>query len=253
VTNRPSDPLDLLREIPAPEPDPARMQATIAAARARFADPAAAPAPRRRGWWIWIWLAPAAAGLAALAAMAVLIPQSDAPQMAENTPSADGRGLAREPVEAPERLAEAPPIRDGASEPAAPPGRILGAARPPQAASPADDALPALVQRHDFDGFQVITREGGDSVTLFFQRDGAEQAFDRRSLDPGMGFELLDAFLLAPPDGPELLLLQSRLGAAVNWDVFTVRPDGIRLSADLSRRVHGASDRAAVASRLAAE
>ncbi|MEF9605115.1 hypothetical protein O4J55_23450, partial [Paracoccus sp. PXZ] len=63
---------------------------------------------------------------------------------------------------------------------------------------------------------------------------------------------LLDAFLLAPPGRPELLLLQSLLGDATNWDVFTVRPDGIRLSAELSRQVHDAPDRAAVAGRLAA-
>ncbi|WP_149766764.1 hypothetical protein [Paracoccus thiocyanatus] len=234
-----------------PEPDPARMQATITAARARFADPAPAPppAPRRLGWRIW--LAPAAGALAALAVVALLMPQPDAPQLADGAPSAEGRGLAREPVTAPDRLAEPPPVRDGASEPGAPPGRVMGA-RPPQAMPPPDDALPAIAQRHDFDGFQVAVRAGGDSVTLSFLRDGAELAFDRRSLDPGVGFALLDAFLLAPPDEPELLLVQSRVGTAVNWDVFTVRPDGIRLSAELSRRVHDAPDRAAVAGRLAA-
>lgn len=251
MTSRLSDPLDLLRRIPTPEPDPARMQATIAAAQARFADPPPAPppAPRRLGWRLW--LAPAAGALAALAAVALLMPQPDAPQLADGAPSAEGRGLAREAVEAPDRLAEAPPVRDGASDPAAPPGRVLGA-RPPQPASPADHGPLAVAQRHDFEGFQLIVREGGDGVTLSFQRDGAEQAFDRRSLDPGVEFALLDAFLLAPPDGPELLLLQSRLGDATNWDVFTVRPDGIRLSAELSRRVHDAPDRAAVAGRLAA-
>lgn len=114
------------------------------------------------------------------------------------------------------------------------------------------DGLPARLQRHDFDGFQIVTHETAGGLALSFRRDGFEQEFDRRSLDPGVEFELLDGFLLAPPDGPELLALQSRVGAAVNWDVFTVEPDGLRLSAGLSRRIHDAPDRAAVAARLGA-
>ena len=232
MTSRASDPLDLLRQLPTPEPDPARMQATIAAARARFTDGGASrpvSGPRRDGWRVWV--AAAAVSLGAVAAVAVLIPSSDAPQLAGGDPAASSG-----------RLTEAPP--------AEPPGTLMGA-RPPQALPPADAELLAMA-RHDFDGFQIIERDTADGVALSFLRGGTETAFDRRSLDPGIGFELLDAFLLAPTDAPELLLLQSRTGDATNWDVFTLEPGGLRLSGELSRRVHDAPDRAAAAQRLSA-
>lgn len=240
MSSRLSDPLDLLRRIPTPEPDAERMQATIAAARARFADPA--PARRRLGWRLW--LAPAAAALATVATVAVLLPQPDAPQLAESAPAQAQRSLAREP-------AAAPLVPDSTPNAAASAGRVLGI-RPPQSLSEPAAAWPADVQRHDFDGFQIVTRKTAGGLALSFLREGGEQEFDRRSLDPGVGLKLLDGFLLLPPDGPELLALQSRIGTAVNWDVFTVEPDGLRLSGGLSRRVHDAPDRAAVAARLGA-
>lgn len=249
MTSRASDPLDLIKQLPTPEPDPARMQATIAAARARFADGGASrpvSAPRRRSWGTW--LAAGAAALAAVAVMAMLMPPSDGPQLAGRDPAATGeaRDLAREPAEPPGRLAEAPPAQT-----AEPPGTIMGA-RPPQVLPPADAEPLPMARHHDFDGFQIIERDTAGGVVLSFLRNGTETAFDRRSLDPGIGFELLDAFLLAPAGAPELLLLQSRIGDATNWDVFTVGPDGIRLSGELSRRVHAAPDRAAAARRLSA-
>lgn len=236
MTSRPHDPLDLLKQLPTPEPDAARMQATIAAARARFTDGRAsrpAPAPRRPRWWTWA--AAGATAVAALATVAVLMPQSKAPQMAGSDRAA-----------APGRLAEAPP-----APVAEPPGRVMGA-RPPQALSQADAELLPLAQHHDFDGFQIIERDMADGIALSFLRSGTETPFDRRSLDPGADFELLDAFLLAPAEAPELLLLRSRMGDATNWDVFTLGEDGIRLSGELSRRVHDAPDRAAAVQRLSA-
>lgn len=245
MTSRASDPLDLLRQLPTPEPDPARMQANIAAARARFADGVArrpVPAARRRGWRTW--MAAGAVSLAAVAVVAVLMPSSDAPQLAGRDPAATGAGrdLARGPAAPSGRMAEAPP--------AEPVGTIMGA-RPPQALPPADAELLPMA-RHDFGGFQIIERDTADGVALSFLRGGTETAFDRRRLDPGIGFELLDAFLLTSADAPELLLLQSRIGDATNWDVFTLEPDGLRLSGELSRRVHDAPDRAAAAQRLSA-
>ncbi|AUM75788.1 hypothetical protein CYR75_15275 (plasmid) [Paracoccus jeotgali] len=220
------------------------MQATIAAARARFADDGArcpVSGPRRDGWPMW--MAAAAVSLAAIAVVAVLMPSPDAPQLAGRDPAT--RGEEREPAAPPRRLAEPPPAPT-----AEPPGIIMGA-RPPQALPPANAELLAAA-RHDFDGFQIIERDTADGVALSLLRGGTETAFDRRSLDPGIGFELLDAFLLAPADAPELLLLQSRIGDATNWDVFTVGPGGLRLSGELSRRVHDAPDRAAATRRLSA-
>lgn len=227
MTTRPPDPLDLLRRLPAPEPDPARMRATIAAARARFADGAPSrPDPRRRGWLIW--LVPATAGLAALALVAVTMPQTDSPRLAGSDPANEEPALAR----------------DGA----APSGPIMGA-RPPQTAAPSGRELPPPTQTHDFDGFQIVVHDQDGAVSLSFLRDGTATPFDRRSLEPGAGFALLDAFLTTSDQG-EFLLLQSRIGDVVNWDVFTIGPDGIRLSGALSMRVHDAPDRAAAARRL---
>jgi len=190
-------------------------------------------------------MAAGAVSLAAVAVVAVLMPPSDAPQLAGRDPAAIGAGRdpAREPAASSGRLTEAPP--------AEPPGTIMGA-RPPQALPPADAELLAAARRHDFNEFQIIERAMADGVALSFLRGGTETAFDRRSLDPGIGFELLDAFMLTSADAPELLLLQSRIGDATNWDVFTLEPDGLRLSGELSRRVHDAPDRAAAAQRLSA-
>lgn len=232
MTTRSRDPLDLLGQLPTPEPDAARRQANIAAARARFADGAASRpvtrAPRRSGWRTW--LIPGAAALAVVALVAVLIPQTESPRMAGSD-----SGLTHE---------EPPLARDGA----APPGTVMGA-RPPQAPAQSGAELPAAARTHDFDGFQIAVHDQDGAVSLSFLRDGSLTPFDRRSLDPGTGFELLDAFLLASPEA-ELLLLQSRIGDATNWDVFTIGPDGIRLSGELSLQVHDAPDRAAVARRL---
>lgn len=193
-----------------------------------------------------MWVAAGAVSLAAVATVAVLMPPSDAPQLAGRNPVATGAGrdLSREPAAPPGRLAEAPPAPD-----AEPSGTIMGA-RPPKALPPAGAELLPMARQHDFDGFQIIERDTADGVALSLLRGGTETAFDRRSLDPGIGFELLDAFLLAPTDAPELLLLQSRIGDATNWDVLTVGPDDLRLSAELSRRIHDAPDRAAAAQRL---
>lgn len=246
MTSRASDPLDLLRQLPTPEPDPARMQATIAAARARFMDEGAsrpALAPRRRGWRTW--LATGAVALAAVAVVAVLMPPSDAPRLAGRDPAAtgEGRDLAPDPAAPPGLLAEAPPAPTADSS-----GSVMGA-RPPQALPPGGAELLPMARRHDFAGLQIIERDTADGVALSLLRGGTETAFDRRSLDPGVGFELLDAFLLASAQG-ELLLLQSRIGDATNWDVFTVGPDDLRLSGELSRRIYDAPDRATAAQRL---
>lgn len=223
------------------------MQATIAAARARFVDEGAsrpALAPRRRGWRTW--LATGAVALAAVAVVAVLMPPSDAPRLAGRDPAAtgEGRDLAPDPAAPPGLLAEAPPAPTADSS-----GSVMGA-RPPQALPPGGAELLPMARRHDFAGLQIIERDTADGVALSLLRGGTETAFDRRSLDPGVGFELLDAVLLAPTDAPELLLLQSRIGDATNWDVFTVEPDGLHLSGELSRRVHDAPDRAAATRRL---
>lgn len=224
---RPTDPLDLLRRLPAPEPDPARMRATITAARARFTEGAPSrPAPRRRGWLIW--LIPGATALAALALVVVLVPQTGSPRLAGNDPTQEEPALAR----------------DGA----APSGPIMGA-RPPQAAARSGTTVLAPARVHDFDGFQIGVHDQDGAVSLSFLRDGTATPFDRRSLDPGTGFELLDAFLTMSAQG-ELLLLQSSIGDTTNWDVFTVAPGGIRLSGALSMQVHDAPDRAAAARRL---
>lgn len=247
MTSRLHDPLDVLMQLPTPEPDAARMRATIAAARARFVDGGTSrpvSAPLRPRWWTWA--AAGTVGLAAVAVVAVLLPQSDAPQQAgsDRAPAGERRGPAPEPAAPPGRLAEAP------SAPATEaPGSVMGA-RPPQMLPQADAALLPQSPRHEFDGFQIVVREDAGGVALSFLRGGTETPFDRRSLDPGIGFKLLDAFLLAPPNAAELLLMQSRIGDATNWDVFTVRPAGLRLSGELSRRVHDAPDRAAVARRL---
>lgn len=227
MTTRSPDPLDLLRQLPAPEPDPARMRATIAAARARFTDGTAnRPARRRRGWLIW--LVPGATALAALALVVVLVPQTGSPPLAENDPAREEPTLAG----------------DGA----APSGPVMGA-RPPQAPAQTGTELLAPAQTRGFDGFQIAVHDQDGAVSLSFLRDGTATPFDRRSLDPDMGFELLDAFLTTSGQG-ELLLLQSRMGEAVNWDVFTIGSDGIRLSGALSMQVHDAPDRATAARRL---
>lgn len=244
MTRRLSDPLDLLRQLSTPEPDPARKVMTIAAARARFEDVAdrpLRPLAQRRMWLRW--LAGGAVALAAMAAVVVVLPRSEAPQLAGRGSTSAPPGKAAVP---PGHLVEAP-LAPGPETAA--PSRTMGA-RPPQAGSPISADPPASTVHYDFDGFQIAVREEAHGFALSLEREGIETPFDSRHLDPGISFELLDAVLLTPPDGPELLLLQSRAGDATNWDVFTIGPDGIRLSGQLSRRVHDAPDRAAAARRL---
>lgn len=252
MTRRLHDPLELLRRLPTPEPDAARMQATIAAARARLVDggPSRSVFASRRPRW-WRWVAAGATTLAAVATVAVLMPRPDAPQLAGKSPTPAGevRDLAREAAAPPARLPAAPTAPG--LEPAEPPARVMGA-RPPQALPQTDAELLPKARRHDFGGFQIVARDTADGITLLFLQGGTETQFDRHRLDPGVGFELLDAFLLTLAEAPELLLLQSRIGDATNWDVFILGPDGIRRSGELSQRVHDARDRAAAVQRLGA-
>lgn len=263
MSSRPQDRLDLLSRLPMPEPDELRMESVIAAAGRQFQAPAqpgtkTASGPQLSNWRAWF--APAATGLAALALVAVYLgPLGDLGSV--NDPGALGdmapTDMEQEKPVPPDAAGEAggeppPMLSRSAEEPAPAEGPVtsFGARPMPQGQPLAPESdLAAIVERHVFDGVEIVSRTTPGAVTLALLRDGAEIAFDTRTLDPGTDFALLDAFI--QPADPQLLLLQSRLGSSTNWDAFTIEGDTITLSARLSLLIHDAPDRAAVAERLA--
>ncbi len=266
MSSRPQDRLDLLSRLPVPEPDTLRMESVIAAAGRQFAQGPAQPRARAAGgsqlgnWRSWF--APAATGLAALALVAVYLGPlgdlgsvNDPGALSDMAPADMEREKAVPPDAAGEAGAPPPPMLSRSAEEAAPaegPVTSFGARPMPQgqAIEPESD-LAATVERHVFDGVEIVSRTTPGAVTLALLRDGAETAFDTRTLDPGTDFALLDAFI--QPGEHELLLMQSRIGTSTNWDAFTIEGDTITLSGRLSLLIHDAADRAGVAERLAAD
>lgn len=252
MTGRPQDPLDLLHQLPMPEPDALRMETVIAAAGRHFVQTPGRPQARATGGLQHLltswrnWTAPAAAGMAALALVAVYLGpfngldrQEAAPQLADSGTS----------------LQEPPILSRGgndAPDAAQPPGRSFGARPLPQGEPLGlDGDLATTVEHYAFDDVEIVSRSTPGATTLALVRDGAEIAFDTRTVEPGTEFTLLDAFIA--PGEPDLLLVRSRMDAHTNWDVFTIQGDAITLSGRHSLLVHDAPDRAGVTERLADE
>lgn len=267
MSSRPQDRLDLLSRLPMPEPDELRMESVIAAAGRQFAQAPSQPRARTAGgpqFGNWrSWFAPAATGLAALALVAVYLgPLGDLGSVNDSGALSDMApgDMAREEAVPPDAAGKTgmqppPPMLSRSAEEPAPaeaPVTSFGARPLPQAQPLELEADPAAtIEHHVFDGVEIVSRATPGAVTLALLRDGAEIAFDTRTLDPGTDFALLDAFI--QPGDPQLLLLQSRLGTSANWDAFTIEGDTVTLSGRLSLLIHDAPDRAAVAERLAAD
>ncbi|WP_283179711.1 hypothetical protein [Gemmobacter sp. 24YEA27] len=89
-------------------------------------------------------------------------------------------------------------------------------------------------------------------MRLSLQRDARAIRFDQRQLEDGIGFRLLDASVAPREPVPDLLLVQSAIGEAVNRVAFDISAGAITLNPSLSRQIYDAADRAAVRERLAA-
>jgi hypothetical protein len=239
VTHRP-DPLDLLRKVAVPEPDAARRQATLSMARARFAHGKRIPLPlsARKRWPAWaagwrFWMFPAGS-LAALAlAVFVLEPvrqPKTSSEFARDEPSAGPNAAAR------------------SGGPDAASGRTFGA-RPPSGLSDHVGASAGSETRRTFEDFEIVIRATPDQLSLSLARDGRETAFDRLFRDPGMDFEIRDAFIQPRAGDLPLLLVQSHWGS-ISWSAYVIDGEEIRRAGALTSRIFDAPDRAAVTQRL---
>ncbi len=216
MSSRPSDPFDLLHEVPLREPDPARLEADAAQARAEFLDERAR---RRRGWRLRFAI-PLGAGLAAVLVLGLWL--------ALPGTSPEDQILADEsPEHSDTRLG----VRTG----------------PGPAASSA-----AVSARYSFDGFDLLLREPPGQLVLSFAQDGQDQPFSVLVAEDGVDFRVLDAFILPRAVQDPLLLVRSEYGGFTNWNAYEMGQGAITLSGRLSLLIHDAADREDLVARLAA-
>lgn len=232
MSARPSDPFDLLQQVPLREPDPARLEADAARARAEFLD---AGAQQKRGWdwpaflrgWRPRFAIPLGTGLVAGIVMGLWLALPGAgPDMGPDT-GPDGQ-----------RLADESP---------ASPGNRLGAR-----SGPGPEAGSAEVSaRYSFDGFDLLLREPPGQLVLSFAQDGQDLPFSTYVAEDGVEFRVLDAFIQPRAEQDPLLLVQSDYGGFTNWNAYEMGLGAITLSGRLSLLIHDAASREDLIARLA--
>lgn len=245
-----NDPFILLSKAPVPEPDEARIEANVRASRDAFVrnrQPAARmttspgwrSALRRRGFW-----RPAAAGLAAVAALAAIIVLPGRMQ-SPNIGPAPSEQVAQAPV-----LLTAPDADNKA------PARMGARPAPRQSI----EAIPSPSPRIDeltqtrLGALRLGYRFLGDIVELYRIDGEALLRMERRRLGPGGQLALLDAAVM---DDGRTIAVRSRLNlpggrkSETVWDVYVQDNGAYRFDQERTVMIEGARDAAEAMKRLA--